>query len=292
MTILEQMPPFFIVGSPRSGTTLLRKLLNRHSLVCVPDETHFIPRLYKPFLREFGRNKQRAVKLLNSEPLVQRWNAQLSIEQLQQQTISTAYAHTVNTIMSQRAAADGKPFWGDKTPGYVHHIPLLQTLFPDARFIHIFRDGRDVALSLTPLSWGANNIHAGAREWRSHISAWFAVSDQLGPQGYSVRYETLCRDPDTTLRQLCSFLQLPFERSMLDGYDIKADAVARWRNQFNMSPNELAAFELIAAETLVKLGYTPALKHPTIPLWQQLFAHFDNRYKQMSNRLLRRGNSI
>jgi hypothetical protein len=282
--------PFFIVGCARSGTTMLRRLLNRHSQVCVPAETHFIPRKIKPFLSclRHGR-RQDAVELLNSLPLIQKWEVRVGVQDIAHLDGEPAYARAVHLLMSRRAARDGKPYWGEKTPWYVFEIPLLYRLFPQARFILIYRDGRDVALSVMPLRWGANNAYTCAHWWKRYIQAWLRVKPTLGDNALDVCYEEFIRNPESQLQCICRFLGLLYEDEMLSGFPIDRSNFGRWRNNFYMTQRELEAFEFVAGDTLSSLGYERGIENPNWSVWLRLFSVMDNAYKMCSDVVLRRG---
>ena len=204
--------PFFIVGCARSGTTMLQRLLNRHSQVCVPDETQFIPRKHDAFVKLWGRGEHlAAVELLNSVPLIKKWQVRVGAQEIESRTGESAYARAIDVLMSRRAEHDNKPRWGEKTPWYVLDIPLLTRLYPEARFINIYRDGRDVALSVMPLNWGPNNAYGAAGWWKEHVRAWQRFKPALGDRAFEVRYEDFVSAPESHWRQMCEFLELPFE---------------------------------------------------------------------------------
>lgn len=282
--------PFFIVGCARSGTTMLQRLLNRHSQICVPGETHFIPQELGPFLKRMKRGqRQHAVRLLNSLPLIVKWEVRVDADDITGLNGESAYARAVKLLMSRRAAKEGKPYWGEKTPWYLLEIPLLHRLFPEARFIHIQRDGRDVALSVMPLRWGPNNAYSCARWWQHHIRAWLQAKPILGSNALDVCYEELIYDPELHLRRICEFLNVSYEDGMLSGFVIKANNSGKWRNTFNMTAHELEAFEYVAGDLLNLLEYERGIEKPHWPMWLRLFSVTDNVYKALSNVVLRRG---
>lgn len=286
---MAPLTPFFIVGCARSGTTMLQRLLNRHSQVCVPEETHFIPRKIKPFIRELNRgNPHNAVEILNSVDLIKEWNVRIEVQDIKQVDGELAYAKAVHLLMSRRASLDNKFYWGEKTPWYLLEIPLLRILFPEARFIHIYRDGRDVALSVMPTSWGPNNVYSCAHWWKRHIQVWIRIKPELGSRSLEICYEKFTQDPETHLRRICQFLNLPYEDKMLEGYKLYGNNFGKWRNVFNMKKKELAAFEYVAGETLSLLGYEKGIKNPRYSVWLRVFSKIDNIYKIFSNWVLRR----
>ena len=114
-------------------------------------------------------------------------------------------------------AVQAKPRWGDKTPGYVEHLPHLAALFPTATFVHLIRDGRDVATSLAEWPWGPASPVAGAFWWRRKVRAGRRAGARLGPGRYlELRLEDLIQDPESELRRLCTFIGEEFEPAMLE----------------------------------------------------------------------------
>jgi len=189
------------------------------------------------------------------------------------------YADAVRRVFSLHAKQWGKPRYGDKSPRNVLNLPLLAETFPEAVFIHIIRDGRDVAMSLLELPWaGPDTIVQAAGYWRRRVQRGRRAGRSLGSSRYrEVRYETLVEDPESTVRSLCEFIDLPFDPRMLRYYEqedlfghrSKPHAEGRtkeghhnkpptkglrdWRNQ--MSKKDLTLFEVAAGDLLDELGY-------------------------------------
>lgn len=280
--------PFFIIGVGRSGTTMLQRLLNRHSLVCVPDETHFIPKQRNNFLKLIRKDERHlAITQINAVEKVKEWNVSVSVEDIRGCDGVAAYARVIDLIMTRRAGKEGKVYWGEKTPSYILEIPTLHQLFPKARFIHIYRDGRDVALSVMPLSWGPNNSYAAGKWWRSCIQTLQKDRKRLNDQFLEVKYEDFIRHPGCHMQQICGFLELPYEEQILEGYEIKSHNFAKWKNKFYMSDTELKAFEVSAGDLLKELDYELAGKRIRLPIWYSLIASLDNNFNRVTNYLLR-----
>jgi hypothetical protein len=168
-------------------------------------------------------------------------------------------------------------------PGYVLRVPLLAAMFPESRFVHIIRDGRDVALSTIALDGQSADVVGPAVNWTTRVGAGRAAGRRLGPDRYhEVRYEDLVDDPEPVVSDLCRFLDLPTEplSEMLrfadrpDGVPAKVKVNPRharlteplsqgsrtWRT--HMSPADLAAFEAVAGARLAELGYERAAPRP------------------------------
>jgi len=131
---------------------------------------------------------------------------------------------------SRKLAPDAS-VWGDKNPHYAHphNLGCLETvveLFPGARFIHIVRDGRDVALSQRQISWCSSNSFRLAEDWAHKTTLCHKVGRVLGPDQYlELRYEELVRDPEPVLRQVCDFLGEPFDAQMLHYHETAKNVV-------------------------------------------------------------------
>ena len=186
----------------------------------------------------------------------------------------------IAAVFEAYAAEHGKPRWGDKTPLYMQYLPLLERLFPDARFVHLVRDGRDAALSFLSVpagimteGWGHPRDAAGfACQWATEVRAARALGARVGPARYlEVRYEALVADPEAELRRICAFAGSSTTRRC-STTSAQTDSarkehqqrlnepprvgVRNWRTE--MSPADVAAFEAVAGDLLHELGYEVA----------------------------------
>ena len=180
------------------------------------------------------------------------------------------YPEAVHGIYSAYAASRGKTIYGDKTPKYVLSLELLAKTFPDSRFIHLVRDGRDVALSFMNFATGPNTIPEAAAHWRRMVTAGERAGKILGSKKYhEVRFEALVKEPQHELSAICEFLGIEFSHQMLEYHrrpraelaSNPTKAVDRspatdtrnWRT--DMSPIDRTRFEAIAGDLLERLGY-------------------------------------
>ena len=286
-------PFLFLVGCPRSGTTLLQRLLDAHPSLTVANDTHFITRAID---KVAGGSVVRASSPLLKESLVE-WTrgyhrfGRLGLDAeavARADEASTTYPEFVAGLYRQLAALRGKELAGEKTPDYIRHIGRLHAMFPASKLVHIVRDGRDVALSL--LDWAHEAKGPGRLElWRHQPVAtcalwwrWQVTGQRRGlgmePGSFvQMRYEDLVRDPSTTLRSLTEWLGIPFDRRMLrfnegkvrrqDGLSAKkawlgpTPGLRDWRSQLDV--RSLALFEALAGDVLEDNGYRLAL--PRIP---------------------------
>jgi Sulfotransferase family len=266
-------PPLLILGVRRSGTTLLRVMLDRHSQLAVPDESYFVPQLADRHLRRVDPDE--FVDDLRRINTVVDWNVPL--EQVRARlTPGASVGAAIGTVYAAYAEEQGKSRWGDKTPMYMQNLRLLERLFPDALFVHLIRDGRDAATSFLAMprgvvteTWMHPRTAADfACQWRTEVAAARRLGRRVGTRYLESRYEDLVSDVEAGLRRICAFAGLAYEPAMVD-YAGNADVSAKphqqslrrpptqglrdWRTQ--MSPQDVAAFEDVAGDMLCELGY-------------------------------------
>jgi hypothetical protein len=284
----------FIVGSPRSGTTLLRLMLDSHGQLAIPPETGFLPRaLGFLFGNDARQRRSFGAALINFPRRAPGWHdfgieAAVFIDALQQ--IAPFHVDdAIRCFYRLYARRFGKERWGDKTPSYGRHMRAIERVLPEACFIHIIRDGRDVALSLRD-QWFSpgRDMKTLARHWRREIC--LARRQSLGCRRYmEVRYEALVLDPQMCLRDICGFIEIDYDPAMAH-YHLRAPArllehqartlrggtelitqeqrlaqqrltmsppdpsrISRWRSE--MLPRERAEYETVAGGLLAALGY-------------------------------------
>ena len=267
--------PIFIVGRPRSGTKLLRELLNRHSQISIPFwESAFITD-YVEKARLLGRLDSHEVlesliDCLSKTEFYREITGEKGFPQLSKDlwlsSISDlSYAGVVAALFKLYAALDGKRIWGDKYPHYMLHMPLLKELFPGAKFIHIIRDVRDNCLS-NMKTWGKQPLRS-AQLWVDGIIKCRQDASHFAEDYYELRYESLLREPSSELRQLCSFLGVEYEETMTslerpaenlgdtrNAAHIVGSNMDKWRSEF--SPDVVKQIEEISFELMRELGYS------------------------------------
>lgn len=219
---VNHIQPIFLLGLPRSGTTLLRLLLNAHSRIAIPFES-FVLIEYAARLNEYNnlktlKDRHRLVNDLLASKGISQWKPPVLPQDIDLEKC-TDYAETINQIYKTYALKCGKGIWGDKTPSYIYDIHILNKLFPESRFIHIIRDGRDVCLSQIRNRFGSYYFPDALRKWVEVIS-WSRKMGRLLPQHryLEIRFEDLLVNPEKTLKQIMKFLQLPYENRMIEEY--------------------------------------------------------------------------
>ena len=278
--------PFFIVGNDRSGTTMLRLIVDRGADAAVPPESMFLTDFAAEFDAGGPRDEPAAARLMHEvwqHPKVRLWELPPEPPAVPRGlTGQDAYRFIVAAPFKAYAARQGKQRWGDKTPHYVHHIDHLLRLWPGARFVVLVRDGRDVALSLRRMPFGPNNAWAAAQWWARGIRAGTRAQRDHPDAVLTVHYEQLAQRPEEEVPRLCGFLGLSYDEGMLalDDVDpalivpdqaawfptlfdgINTSAVGRWKRE--MSRRDRRVFAALAGAELEQLGYDAAGDEPCV----------------------------
>ncbi len=294
--------PIFIIGVDRSGTTLLSLILDSHSRIAIPYESHFITKYYRN-REKFGdlkkeENRVRLVKNILSESYVKQWDKKLNLEDIDLDKCLTLEA-TIDEVFSAYARLHGKDIWGDKTPSYTPEIHIINRMFPQCKFVHIMRDGRDVALSLVKQWWGPNDFISAMRYWEKTLSCTRKMLRMLPDDKFiELKYEDLLENPETEIRKILSFLQLEYEPEMMKKYQQKAglkvgkriekhhinlkqslikDNAYKWKRNLS-SADQAIAYE-IAGELLEELGYERGVTNHPLKLIRKAYHRISESYK-------------
>jgi hypothetical protein len=264
---------FFIVGAPRSGTTLVQAMLLAHPRMTVPPETEFFLKHDPPAAPDrWGR-------YLDGLLASQRWaDQQLDAAEFRKRVESTdRTARSVFlTLLAMHARRCGKPRVGEKSPQHLRHALRIHEIFPSARFVHVYRDPRDVVASQLRMPWGRGSHLGRARSWNKLMRVADRVEAALPAEVYTaVRYESLIDRPEAEARRLCAFLGEPFCDSMLafehrrePGF---AEREAPWKGRTlsplsaatvgsfarQLTPRQIAGIERTVGSRLTRLGYRP-----------------------------------
>ena len=277
-------PYVFVIGCPRSGTTLLRRMLDAHPELALTPETHWVPELFD---RGHGLSPAGDVtpvfvaNLLDSPRFQNLKIGRDQVWELFKAEEPLAYSRFVAGLYDLYGARQGKPLVGDKTPGYTRAVGTLHKLFPSARFVHLVRDGRDVCLSATTWhrvrslearfsTWREHPVYTAALWWEWHVRLAREAATGLQPELYhEMRYEALVAAPATELAALCAFLGLAYSETMLEfhlgrerfkpglGSNKRwlppTRGLRDWRSE--MPAEDVESFEAAAGDLLDELGY-------------------------------------
>jgi len=272
--------PIFIVGVPRSGTTLMRLMLCAHSRICIAPETNYLnrwrrfyshldvtnPRQFDVFWSDF-----RKVEIFPSFDV----DPQATLDR-----IRAAHQHDHRTIFAsiakEYAGRMGKKRWGEKTPKHELYLDVLFEWYPAARVVFMIRDPRAVSASLLSKDWGGTYVNAHAERWRR--SSIRAARWEKDDRVHVVQYENLMREPESVLRGICKFLGEEYEGSMIDRphaseyvlyprqnakdttvpvvRPINRGGIDRWRSR--LSSRQVSVIEFVAGDEMKRRGYDPA----------------------------------
>jgi hypothetical protein len=277
-------PYVFIVGAPRSGTTLLRRIVDAHPEIAITRETHWITKLLEgedavspdsPVTPEVLNRLRRLPKFTRMEL------DRAAVDRMVARESPVGYAEFVTRVFDLYGQAQGKRLVGDKVPGYVRHIPTLHGLWPRARFVHLIRDGRDVGLSVR--DWdkeikSVTRISTFEEDPVSAMALWWEQLVRVGRESggeladglyHEVRYEQLVAAPSEECRRLCDFLDVTYDECMLRFHegrtrdDARLDAKSAWRPitpglrswRDEMTKDDVERFEAVAGDLLDELRY-------------------------------------
>ncbi len=210
----------FIVGCPRSGTTLLSEILHGHSAIAVTPETHFVPRFHRQ-IQEAAKSTcparwRTALESLTSQPCCSKMGIDPQKFISESKKIARNPGALFRLLLEMYGQKQNVGMVIEKTPRHLRFLPLLRQWFPRARFIHIIRDPRAVANSWKKVPWSSGSLLWDTHTWASMVR--FARKFQMRfPRAiHLLHYEDLVKNPRQALNGLCHFLGLPFEPSMLE----------------------------------------------------------------------------
>lgn len=279
--------PLFIGACPRSGTTLLRLILDNHPEMAVPHETNFIRPLWWQRIR-FGDLRDRANRRRVGEWVfaergrgggrlragkVSREEAIRRVEEA-----PPTLGSIVDACLRIYADAHGKPRWADKRPAYSGFIAMLFEMFPDAQYINVVRDPRGAVASLMQMGWYSPDValHAATAHWEASIERTDHFARGLRPDQFlDVRYEEMVADPQRAFEGICAFAGLrggEAVTAMIEaertgrfreggiherlGQPVTTASVERWRER--LEPHQAVLVERAAGPLLERFGYLAA----------------------------------
>ena len=271
-------PPIFIVGAPRSGTTLLRNMLNRHPTLAICGETQFHRHVYSR-RRAFGslanpKNRERLVHEYLSTDRIKRLGMDLSKLREKLMREGDSYRAVFTCVMEHYAESQGKQRCGEKTPQHAVFTETLCDWYPGATIIHLLRDPRDVVASLQRMPWASDSVVTNAKVW---VSQNVAAQRSSHRSGYLlVRYETLVNRPEEELARICAHLDEEYsplmlvpqeesiiysERSKRSQMVVTTERLGKWKGQ--LTKEEVALIEWAAGEKLGVFEYQAAVRPPS-----------------------------
>jgi hypothetical protein len=263
----DRHEPIFIGGAGRSGTTLLRVMLDAHSRICCGPELKVLPSIAE-WYQTLTRNFAAVMESYGNAPA----------------DLQRRFRDFIEGLVDNFRHASGKPRWAEKTPHNILFMIPLAEIFPQAQFVHVVRDGRDVACSLVTMNWinpltgrkwdYVQNMANAARYWRDvvKLARQQAQHPTVAGRVLEVRYETLVADMTSTIQQVLRFVGEPWDEAILSYHTknrgrepaeasteqavrpVTSSSIGRWKA--DMTKLDKAAFKAEAGELLKELGYT------------------------------------
>lgn len=255
----------FIIGMPRSGTKLFRELLNNHGEIFIPEvETLFIPSL----IRKFGDNKlssddvDQVIKELKESLFFFYYSKHYDFDFLSLNTENLNIKEFIDLLFTQLAKQRNvdASILGDKSPNYIEDIEFLQKNYPNAKFIHIIRDPRDYVISMEK-AWG-KNMYRAAYRWNKSIKY---LNENKSDNIFEIKYEDLIDSPEQVLKNVCTFLSVPFDYDMINldksvenlgqakSAGIKKDNYNKYLRE--LKENQISEIEALVLDGLEKYDY-------------------------------------
>lgn len=271
--------PIFILGCPRSGGTLLRRMLRAHPRIAIPPETRLLLDAYE-HRSAYGDLRRLTNRQALAEWIVAGAGTRFDGLGLDARTVAEEIVAGPPTLGSAleiawRAYARrlGKPRWGDKRPGYVQHIDALLRLFPEAQIVHVIRDGRACVKELKGTSWWRMGVYHAIATWTQAIDAGISAAERLPSSTYTeVQYERLVTAPESELRRLCTFLTEEYAPEMASESEQPCGRKPQSEEaEPDLEPWEHELCEAVMTERLRAYGYEP---NPTARPATRHLAHY------------------
>jgi len=270
------MVPVFIVGVPRSGTTLLRVILDSHPNLAVGPECPWISGTYGDIVS--FRHLYESLVSNNSGPVK-------NLNGVDNQAVASALGQAINSILLAYAHSNGSKRWIEKTPDNIAYAPFLNAVFPNAKYIHIIRDGRDVACSSfnSRHKWGTkincngerieNTLLNCLKRWDLWVNQFQQWTAELNLDVHEFKYEDLIASPRDSIATILEFIDEPWSDNVLNYLEHDHDlpeyemgtqdvinkkmfsdeSMGRWKEQFSLSDKLI--YKKIAGKTLKRFGY-------------------------------------
>lgn len=279
------MDPIFIIGTERSGTNLLRLILNTHSNIAIPHPPHIMKNFFKlePLYDDlnksasFRRLIKDVIKMVELHPYP--WGIKLDAERIFRESAQRNLINVFFGIYNQYLENASKARWGCKSTFMINHVALILKYYPSAKFLYMVRDGRDVAASAKKSIFNRYCVYYTAQVWkREQQTGIFWLNKLPKDNVLLVKYELLLEDPEGITKSICSFLGEPYQENMLNFFHTqeakKSGSIsASWRNtaspiiknnsekfKTELRKEEIELFENIAGQELDYFSY--ALTQP------------------------------
>lgn len=225
MAIHLKEKPFFIIGSERSGTTLLMAMLGEHPRLAVPEVAWLYPR-FRPYLYSYGNPLTKEMLRTLAEEMIfglktpfwgMKVNPASIVDEIFSELKEDSFAGIYCAMFERYAKEMSKPRWGEKTPHNLFFISDILEDFPNAQFIFVQRDGRDSSAEYLESAFGPTHIFCAAEIWKRCQNAVKPWRNRLSSQQWlDVKYEELVKEPERILKSVCNFLGEEYTTRLFD----------------------------------------------------------------------------
>lgn len=274
------MDPIFIIGTERSGTNLLRLLLNTHSSIAIPHPPHIMKNFFKlePLYGDLNKDTnyrrliQDVIKMVELHPYP--WGIKLNAGRIFQESRDRNLINVFFGVYNQYLESSSKTRWGCKSTFMIYHVALILRYYPRSKFLYLVRDGRDVAASAKKSIFNRYSIYYTSQVWKKEQQIGIYWLNKLDKGNiFLMKYEDLLSDPKGALKSVCFFLDEPYQEKMLDFFHTaeaqKSSSIsAAWKNtsspiiknncnkyKVELRKDEIELFENICARELDYFSY-------------------------------------
>lgn len=296
----------FIMGCDRSGTTFFGSLLGAHSECIVTPESQFKIDSYSEKERISFDPKETFSKIKDTSRF-HHWNANITFTDSEYEQIKDYPDLILDIVKKYNIEKQHKPtakIWIDHTPINIEYVDLLKSFYPNAKFLHIIRDGRGVAASYKNVIWGPKSMQNIANFWLKELAHGFAYEAKYPESVLSLRYEDLLLDTEATVKKVTDFIGIAYEEEMLNANGLivpeftkhqhklvgqKADKsrIEAWKNA--LSKREIELLEYRTKNMLQFLGYDTLFENPTREKrYERLLFPLKYKYIKYLNKLKKR----
>ncbi len=272
MTGIREFKPVFVVGHPRSGTTMLASILGKHSNISMPPETMFFFGIYNDSIRENGFEPLLQLALKNHR--IRDLNLSPDSLRCEFEKLDPSMKSLFQSILETYRKKTNKSRPGEKTPLHLLWVPTILEWYPNAKIICVVRDGRDVVNSLLNTPWAKASIYRHCFDWRENYFRALNYRASYPSSFLLVKYEEILNRPEKEVRMICEFIEEEFELPMLEGGE--SDAVPAWEYGWknksfnppdksnvgkwrNLPANQQFTLNVLMKDTLQLAGYEPEM---------------------------------
>ena len=290
----------FVIGAPRSGKSILGRLIRKYFNINFGTESQFIVPFYKRLHKienlSDPKNMDRLIRQVAEERCFARWKRQfgfsLDLDSLKQEIAVPTFRGLLDAIFGQFSRFAGRTRWADASARYTLDLPLLEAFYPEAQYVHVIRDGRDVAGDLQYTPYGPKNYLQAAFYWRHYVMSALNFGEQIcSSRFHEVRYEALILDPVNVMTRLARFFQIDEGHQQVIARikqqiheDLQRDNRFKWKKV--MPPSRIEMFEKGAGDLLQTLGYEVLFSNAKKPSFlEKASSCLDNAFRCYTNKV-------